>query len=81
MLQRRPLACNASRCRCFRLAVGELPIIMRISRWKSAYYAAKGASTPQELERWVDVLVGAFRGEGSNDELRDYDSKTLQSYY
>ena len=38
--------------RC-RLAVGELPIIIRISQWKSADYAAKVASTPQELERWV----------------------------
>jgi 2,4-dienoyl-CoA reductase-like NADH-dependent reductase (Old Yellow Enzyme family) len=44
--------------RC-RLAVGELPIIIRISQWKSADYAAKVAATPQELERWVKVLADA----------------------
>jgi 2,4-dienoyl-CoA reductase-like NADH-dependent reductase (Old Yellow Enzyme family) len=44
--------------RC-RLAVGELPIIIRISQWKSVDYAAKVASTPQELERWVKVLADA----------------------
>ena len=44
--------------RC-RLAVGELPIIIRISQWKSGNYDAKVATTPQELERWVKVLVNA----------------------
>jgi 2,4-dienoyl-CoA reductase-like NADH-dependent reductase (Old Yellow Enzyme family) len=44
--------------RC-RLAVGELPIIIRISQWKSGDYAAKVASTPQELERWIQVLADA----------------------
>jgi 2,4-dienoyl-CoA reductase-like NADH-dependent reductase (Old Yellow Enzyme family) len=44
--------------RC-RLAVGELPIIIRISQWKSGNYTAKVATTPQELERWVEVLAGA----------------------
>jgi 2,4-dienoyl-CoA reductase-like NADH-dependent reductase (Old Yellow Enzyme family) len=44
--------------RC-RLAVGELPIIIRISQWKSGEYTAKVASTPDELARWVKVLVDA----------------------
>ena len=44
--------------RC-RLAVGELPIIIRISQWKPADYAAKVASTPHELERWVNGLADA----------------------
>ena len=44
--------------RC-RVAVGDLPIIIRISQWKSVDYAAKVALTPQELERWVRVLVDA----------------------
>ena len=44
--------------RC-RLAVGDLPIIIRISQWKSGNYDAKVAATPQELERWVKVLAGA----------------------
>lgn len=44
--------------RC-RAAVGDLPIIIRISQWKSVDYAAKIAETPQELERWVRVLVDA----------------------
>lgn len=44
--------------RC-RLAVGELPIIIRISQWKSVDYAAKLATTPEELERWTRVLVDA----------------------
>jgi 2,4-dienoyl-CoA reductase-like NADH-dependent reductase (Old Yellow Enzyme family) len=44
--------------RC-RLAVGELPIIIRISQWKSADYAAKVGRTPHELERWVKVLADA----------------------
>jgi 2,4-dienoyl-CoA reductase-like NADH-dependent reductase (Old Yellow Enzyme family) len=44
--------------RC-RAAIGELPMIIRISQWKSVDYAAKVATTPQELERWVRVLVDA----------------------
>lgn len=44
--------------RC-RIAVGDLPIIIRISQWKSVDYAAKVATTPQELERWMRVLVEA----------------------
>jgi 2,4-dienoyl-CoA reductase-like NADH-dependent reductase (Old Yellow Enzyme family) len=44
--------------RC-RVAVGELPIIIRISQWKSVDYAAKVAANPLELERWVKVLADA----------------------
>lgn len=44
--------------RC-RAAIGELPLIIRISQWKSVDYGAKVASTPQELERWMRVLVDA----------------------
>jgi 2,4-dienoyl-CoA reductase-like NADH-dependent reductase (Old Yellow Enzyme family) len=44
--------------RC-RLAVGELPLIIRISQWKATDYAAKVAASPQELERWVKVLADA----------------------
>lgn len=44
--------------RC-RVAVGDLPIVIRISQWKSVDYAAKVATTPQELERWVRVLIEA----------------------
>jgi 2,4-dienoyl-CoA reductase-like NADH-dependent reductase (Old Yellow Enzyme family) len=44
--------------RC-RLAVGELPILIRISQWKATDYAAKVAATPHELQRWVGVLADA----------------------
>jgi 2,4-dienoyl-CoA reductase-like NADH-dependent reductase (Old Yellow Enzyme family) len=44
--------------RC-RAAVGDLPMIIRISQWKSVEYTAKVAQTPQELERWVRVLAEA----------------------
>jgi 2,4-dienoyl-CoA reductase-like NADH-dependent reductase (Old Yellow Enzyme family) len=44
--------------RC-RAAVGDLPILIRISQWKSVDYNAKVAVNPQELERWVRVLVEA----------------------
>jgi 2,4-dienoyl-CoA reductase-like NADH-dependent reductase (Old Yellow Enzyme family) len=44
--------------RC-RAAIGELPMIIRISQWKSVDYNAKVAQTPEELERWVRVLVEA----------------------
>lgn len=42
-----------------RVAVGDLPIIIRISQWKMSDYDAKVAKTPEELERWVRVLVDA----------------------
>ncbi len=44
--------------RC-RAAVGDLPIIIRISQWKLVDYTARMALTPQELERWVRVLADA----------------------
>jgi 2,4-dienoyl-CoA reductase-like NADH-dependent reductase (Old Yellow Enzyme family) len=44
--------------RC-RIAVGELPIIIRISQWKSVDYHAKVAANPEELERWIRVLADA----------------------
>jgi len=44
--------------RC-RAAVGDLPIIIRISQWKSVDYTAKVARTPEELERWTRVLAEA----------------------
>jgi 2,4-dienoyl-CoA reductase-like NADH-dependent reductase (Old Yellow Enzyme family) len=44
--------------RC-RAAVGDLPIIIRISQWKSVDYNAKVAVNPQELEEWLRVLVDA----------------------
>ncbi len=44
--------------RC-RVAVGDLPILIRISQWKSVDYDAKVAVNPQELERWVRVLADA----------------------
>jgi len=44
--------------RC-RAAIGELPLIIRISQWKSVDYGAKVAVNPQELERWVRVLADA----------------------
>lgn len=44
--------------RC-RAAIGDLPIIIRISQWKSVDYHAKIAATPDELSRWMRVLVDA----------------------
>jgi 2,4-dienoyl-CoA reductase-like NADH-dependent reductase (Old Yellow Enzyme family) len=44
--------------RC-RKAIGDLPLFIRISQWKSVDYAARIAVTPQELERWMRVLVDA----------------------
>jgi 2,4-dienoyl-CoA reductase-like NADH-dependent reductase (Old Yellow Enzyme family) len=44
--------------RC-RAAAGDLPIIIRISQWKSVDYGAKVARTPEELERWTRVLAEA----------------------
>ncbi len=44
--------------RC-RRAIGNLPMIIRLSQWKSVDYNAKLATTPQEMERWLKVLVDA----------------------
>lgn len=44
--------------RC-RAAIGDLPLIIRISQWKMVDYTAKVATSPEELERWVRVLVDA----------------------
>jgi 2,4-dienoyl-CoA reductase-like NADH-dependent reductase (Old Yellow Enzyme family) len=44
--------------RC-RAAVGDLPIIIRISQWKSSDYNARLATTPAELESLLKVLVDA----------------------
>jgi 2,4-dienoyl-CoA reductase-like NADH-dependent reductase (Old Yellow Enzyme family) len=44
--------------RC-RAAIGDLPLIIRLSQWKSVDYNAKVATTPQEMERWLKVLVDA----------------------
>ena len=44
--------------RC-RAAIGDLPLLIRISQWKSVDYGAKVAITPHELERWVGVLRDA----------------------
>lgn len=44
--------------RC-RAAVGDLPIIIRISQWKSVDYNAKLATTPQELDSWARVMCDA----------------------
>ena len=45
-----------SRCRT---AIGDLPLIIRVSQWKMVDYNAKIARTPEELERWMRVLVDA----------------------
>jgi 2,4-dienoyl-CoA reductase-like NADH-dependent reductase (Old Yellow Enzyme family) len=43
-----------------RTAVGpEFPIIMRVSQWKQQDYAAKLATTPDELTEWLGPLVEA----------------------
>ena len=44
--------------RC-RAAIGDMPMIIRISQWKSVDYAAKLATNPKELEGWARVLVDA----------------------
>lgn len=44
--------------RC-RAAIGDLPLFIRISQWKSVDYNARIAQTPDELERWVRPLVEA----------------------
>lgn len=44
--------------RC-RQAIGDLPLLIRISQWKSVDYNYKIAKTPKELESWARVLVDA----------------------
>ena len=44
--------------RC-RAVMGDMPLIIRISQWKSVDYNAKLATTPQELEAWARVMVDA----------------------
>jgi 2,4-dienoyl-CoA reductase-like NADH-dependent reductase (Old Yellow Enzyme family) len=44
--------------RC-RSAIGDLPLFIRISQWKSVDYNYRIAKTPQELERWARVLADA----------------------
>ncbi len=55
--QRAEFAAEALR-RC-RAAIGDLPLIIRLSQWKSVDYNAKLATTPQEMERWIRVLIDA----------------------
>lgn len=55
--QRAEFAAEALR-RC-RAAIGDLPMIIRVSQWKSVDYNAKLATTPQEMEAWIKVLVDA----------------------
>jgi len=46
--------------RAVRQAVGaDFPICLRISQWKLQDYAAKLATTPQEMEAWLSPLVAA----------------------
>ncbi len=41
-----------------RAAVGpEFPILLRVSQWKQQHYEARLASTPRELEQWLQPLV------------------------
>ncbi len=43
-----------------RAAVGpEFPVLMRISQWKQQDFGARLASTPAELEQWLNPLVEA----------------------
>ena len=43
-----------------RAAVGpDMPVILRLSQWKQQDYAARLATTPQELESWLRPLVEA----------------------
>ncbi|HOZ28271.1 MAG TPA: 12-oxophytodienoate reductase, partial [Hyphomonadaceae bacterium] len=55
--QRAEFAAEAIR-RC-RAAIGDLPMIIRVSQWKSVDYNAKLATTPQEMEAWARVLIDA----------------------
>jgi 2,4-dienoyl-CoA reductase-like NADH-dependent reductase (Old Yellow Enzyme family) len=45
--------------RCRAAVGGAMPVIIRISQWKSVDYAARVATTPAELEVWLRVLVEA----------------------
>lgn len=45
-----------TRCRA---AIGDMPMIIRVSQWKSVDYNAKLATSPKELEAWARVLVDA----------------------
>ncbi|NKX56684.1 NADH:flavin oxidoreductase [Arthrobacter mobilis] len=46
--------------RSVRSAVGpDFPILLRISQWKTAFYDAKIAGTPDELQEWVGPLADA----------------------
>ncbi len=49
----------AETIRRVRAAIGDLPLIIRISQWKSADYTARIAKTPQEIETWARILVDA----------------------
>lgn len=43
-----------------RVAVGpDYPILLRVSQWKQQDYAARLATTPQELEQWLRPLIDA----------------------
>lgn len=43
-----------------RAAVGpDFPVILRLSQWKQQDYAARLASTPKEMEQWLQPLVDA----------------------
>lgn len=55
--QRSEFAAEAIR-RC-RAAIGDMPMIIRVSQWKSVDYNAKLATNPKELEGWARVLVDA----------------------
>ena len=44
--------------RC-RDAIGDLPLIIRISQWKQGDYSAKPSANPDELERQLQVFVDA----------------------
>jgi 2,4-dienoyl-CoA reductase-like NADH-dependent reductase (Old Yellow Enzyme family) len=44
--------------RC-RAAIGDMPMIIRISQWKSVDYNARVAKTPQEMEIWARILGDA----------------------
>jgi len=37
----------------------DFPVILRVSQWKQQDYAARLATTPQELEQWLQPLVDA----------------------
>ena len=60
--QRAEFAAEAIR-RC-RAAIGDLPMIIRISQWKSVDYNAKLATTPQEMEAWARALIDAYMTPG-----------------